>query len=189
MLNGVWSAVLIRTGKRLRSPALLADGRHLLADVVTSVGVAIGVGLVVLTGYLVLDPILAAATGVYVLWSGMAMIWMSVGGLMDAAPQPAVVNRIRELVAESAVGAIEAHDLRMRHAGKLTFLEFHLVVPGLDDGGRVARDLRPHRGDAAGRDAAPDDHHPRRAGGEGEAARGAGAVRRGAVTEDSRARR
>ena len=70
VLNGVWSAVLIRTGKRIRSPALLADGRHLLADVVTSVGVTIGVGLVVLTGYLVLDPILAAATGVYVLWSG-----------------------------------------------------------------------------------------------------------------------
>ena len=69
-----WSAMLIRTGKRLRSPALTADGRHLLADVVTSVGVAIGVGLVVLTGYLVLDPIIAAATGVYVLWSGMAMI-------------------------------------------------------------------------------------------------------------------
>ena len=130
VLNGGWSALLIRTGKRLRSPALLADGRHLLADVVTSVGLAIGVGLVVLTGYLVLDPILAAAAGVYVLWSGTAMIWMSVGGLMDAAPQPAVVNRIRELVAESAVGAIEAHDLRMRHAGRVTFLEFHLVVPG-----------------------------------------------------------
>ncbi len=81
----------------MRSPALLADGRHLLADVVTSIGIAIGVGLVVLTGYLVLDPMIAAATGVYVLWSGTAMIWMSVGGLMDAAPQAAVVQRIREL--------------------------------------------------------------------------------------------
>jgi cation diffusion facilitator family transporter len=130
LLNGAWSALLIRTGRRLRSPALLADGQHLLADVVTSVGIAVGVGLVVLTGYLVLDPLLAAATGVYVLWSGMAMISMSVGGLMDAAPQPAVVHRIRELVGESAAGAIEAHDLRMRHAGKVTFLEFHLVVSG-----------------------------------------------------------
>ena len=130
VLNAVWSAVLIRTGRRLRSPALIADGRHLLADVVTSVGIAIGVGLVVQTGYLLLDPILAAATGVYVLWSGMAMISISVGGLMDAAPEPAVINRIRELVAESAAGAIEAHDLRTRHAGKVTFLEFHLVVPG-----------------------------------------------------------
>ena len=49
---------------------------------------------------------------------------------MDAAPEPAVINRIRELVADSAAGAIEAHDLRTRHAGRLTFLEFHLVVPG-----------------------------------------------------------
>ena len=49
---------------------------------------------------------------------------------MDAAPEPAVVRRIRDLVAQSAAGAIEAHDLRMRYAGRLTFLEFHLVVPG-----------------------------------------------------------
>jgi len=130
VLNGAWSVLLLRSGKRLRSPALIADGRHLVADVVTSVGVAIGVVLAVVTGYLPLDPLLAAATGVYVLWSGMKMISDSVGGLMDAAPEPAVVQRIRELVAESAAGAIEAHDLRMRHAGRLTFLEFHLVVPG-----------------------------------------------------------
>nr|UXE44800.1 ferrous-iron efflux pump FieF [uncultured bacterium] len=130
VLNGAWSLLLIRTGERLRSPALTADGWHLFADVVTSIGVVIGVGLTVLTGYLPLDPILAAATGVYVLWSGMAMIFASVGGLMDAAPEAAVVRRIRELVGENAAGAIEAHDLRMRHAGRLTFLEFHLVVPG-----------------------------------------------------------
>jgi cation diffusion facilitator family transporter len=130
VLNAAWSVVLIRTGRRLRSPALVADGRHLFADVITSVGIVLGVGLTVLTGYLVLDPILAAATGVYVLWSGMVMISSSVGGLMDAAPPPNVVHRIRELVADSAAGAIEAHDLRMRYAGRLTFLEFHLVVPG-----------------------------------------------------------
>lgn len=130
VLNGGWSWLLIRTGKRLRSPALQADGRHLLADVVTSVGIAVGVGLVVLTGYIVLDPIIAAITAVYVLWSGMAMISASVGGLMDAAPEPEVVQRIRSLVGDSATGALEAHDLRMRHAGKVAFLEFHLVVPG-----------------------------------------------------------
>lgn len=130
VLNGAWSAVLLRSGRRLRSPALVADGKHLFADVITSIGIACGVVLTVLTGYLVLDPILAAATGVYVLWSGMMMISSSVGGLMDAAPQPSVVHRIRGLVAESAAGAIEAHDLRMRYAGRLTFLDFHLVVPG-----------------------------------------------------------
>ncbi len=129
-LNGAWSWRLLRTGRRLRSPVLQADGRHLLADVVTSAGIALGVALAVVTGRLELDPLLAAAAGVYVLWSGMAMIFSSVGGLMDAAPEQAVINRIRELVAESAVGALEAHDLRTRHAGRLTFLEFHLVVPG-----------------------------------------------------------
>jgi cation diffusion facilitator family transporter len=130
VINAAWSWVLIAAGRRLRSPVLSADGGHLLADVVTSVGIAAGVLLAVYTGYLILDPLLAAATGVYVLWSGVRMISSSVSGLMDEAPEPAVVNRIRELVANSAAGAIEAHDLRTRHAGRLTFLEFHLVVPG-----------------------------------------------------------
>ena len=130
VLNAGWSWWLLRAGRALRSPALTADGRHLLADVVTSVGILAGLGLVALTGLRLLDPALAAATGVYVLWSGIATISASVGGLMDAAPEPAVVQRIRELVAENAAGALEAHDLRTRHAGRLTFLEFHLVVPG-----------------------------------------------------------
>lgn len=130
VLNGAWSWLLIRTGRRLRSPALVADGQHLMTDVVTSAGVLLGLGLVIVTGSLRLDPLLAFAIGVYVLWSGMRMIWASVSGLMDAAPEPAVVQRIRELVAESAIGALEAHDLRSRHSGRMTFLEFHLVVPG-----------------------------------------------------------
>lgn len=130
VLNGAWSWLLMRTGRRLRSPALVADGQHLMTDVVTSAGVLLGLGLVIVTGSLKIDPLLAFAIGVYVLWAGMRMIWASVSGLMDAAPEPAVVQRIRELVAESATGALEAHDLRSRHSGRLTFLEFHLVVPG-----------------------------------------------------------
>ncbi|MBW4091444.1 MAG: cation transporter [Proteobacteria bacterium] len=130
VVNAGWAWWLLRAGRQLRSPALAADGVHLQADVVTSVGILAGLGLVALTGFRVLDPGLAAATGVYVLWSGMRTISASVGGLMDAAPEPAVVQRIRDLVAEHAVGALEAHDLRTRHAGRLTFLEFHLVVPG-----------------------------------------------------------
>ena len=130
VVNAFWSWYLLRAGRQLRSPALAADGMHLRSDVVTSVGVLAGVGLVALSGVRVLDPLLAAATGVYVLWSGMVMIFHSVGGLMDAAPEPAVVQRIRDVVAANAQGAIEAHDLRTRHAGRQTFLEFHLVVPG-----------------------------------------------------------
>jgi cation diffusion facilitator family transporter len=122
--------LLLRRGRNLRSPALLADGRHLVADVVTSLGVLIGVAFVFATGQQWLDPLLAAATGVYILVSGFFVIRDSVGGLMDAAPAAEIVERIRALVGEHASGAIEAHDLRTRHAGRLTFLEFHLVVPG-----------------------------------------------------------
>ena len=130
LINGGWSVVLARVGRRLRSPALVADGKHLMTDVVTSAGIAAGLGVAILSGMLLLDPLIAALTGLYVLGSGMRMVSGSVGGLMDAAPEPAVLARIRELVAESAFGAIEAHDLRTRLAGRLTFLEFHLVVPG-----------------------------------------------------------
>jgi cation diffusion facilitator family transporter len=130
VLNALWAAVLFRASRKLRSPALRGDAQHLLADVATSVGVVGGVGLAVLTGYLVLDPLLAVATGVHVLYAGTHMITDSVGGLMDAAPGPAVVSRIRAVIAENAAGAIEAHDLRTRNAGRVNFLDFHLVVPG-----------------------------------------------------------
>ena len=130
VINAGWAFLLIRAGRQTRSPALMADGKHLVADVVTSIGVIVGVSLAVLTGHLILDPLLAAATGLHVLWSGATMISSSVGGLMDAAPAAEIVERIRVLVGTHAQGAIEAHDLRTRHAGKLTFLEFHLVVPG-----------------------------------------------------------
>ena len=104
--------------------------RHLVADVVTSAGVLVGVGLVALTGVLWLDPLLAALTAVNILWSGGRLVRESVGGLMDEAVEPGLLARIRRVVSTQAEGAIEAHDLRTRHAGRLIFIEFHLVVPG-----------------------------------------------------------
>jgi cation diffusion facilitator family transporter len=130
VINLAWSRMLLRSGTKLRSPTLMADGKHLLSDVVTSVGVLIGVGLVLLTGLPWLDPAVAVLAASYVLASGILVIKGSVGGLMDAAPAGEIVDRIRTIVGEQAQGAIEAHDLRTRHAGRLTFLEFHLVVPG-----------------------------------------------------------
>lgn len=130
-LNLVWGLVLVRAARRLRSPALAADGRHLLSDVVTSVGVLAGFGLAIATGIWWIDPLLAAATALYILVSGTMVIRSSVGGLMDEAPAADIVARIRTLVGAHAEGAIEAHDMRTRHAGRLTFLEFHLVVPAL----------------------------------------------------------
>jgi cation diffusion facilitator family transporter len=129
IINLAWALVLLERGKKLRSPALRADAHHLISDVVTSAGVLLGVGLVVVTGLRWLDPLLGAATAIYILVSGTLVISHSVGGLMDAAPAPEVVDRIRTLVGKHAGGAIEAHDLRTRHAGRVTFLEFHLVVP------------------------------------------------------------
>ena len=130
LINGVWAWALIRAGKRLRAITLVADGKHLISDVVTSVGVAAGFGLTVLTGYRMLDPLIAAATGVYVLWSGTSMILGSVGGLMDIAPDSAAMTRIQTVIANSGAGSIESHDLRARAAGRVTFLDFHLVGPG-----------------------------------------------------------
>jgi divalent metal cation (Fe/Co/Zn/Cd) transporter len=67
---------------------------------------------------------------VYVLWTGASLIRGSVGGLMDMAPDAAELRRINELIAEHGAGSIEVHDLRARQAGRLTFVDFHLVVPG-----------------------------------------------------------
>jgi cation diffusion facilitator family transporter len=130
VINVAWAQLLLRRGRALRSPALVADARHLQADVVTSIGVLVGVGLVLATGLVWLDPLVAVLAAIYVLVSGVLVIKGSVGGLMDAAPADEIVSRIRTIVGEHAAGAIEAHDLRTRHAGRLTFLEFHLVVPG-----------------------------------------------------------
>lgn len=128
--NAGWCAVLFRHGRAARSPALLADARHLLADVVTSLGVLVGVGLVVLTGILWIDAAVAALTALNILWSGSKVMRESVAGLMDEAVPPDLLARIRAAVSTHAAGAIEAHDLRSRHAGRITFIEFHLVVPG-----------------------------------------------------------
>jgi cation diffusion facilitator family transporter len=128
-INAAWAALLFRRGRAARSPALLADARHLLADVVTSAGVLAGVALVALTGMLWLDPLLAALTALNILWSGSRLMRESVGGLMDEAVPAETLARIRDLVAANAEGAIEAHDLRTRHSGRFTFVEFHLVVP------------------------------------------------------------
>ena len=129
-LNAAWCSVLFKRGSVLRSPALLADARHLRSDVVTSVGVLVGVALAMATGLLWLDPLLAALTAVNILFSGARLVRESVGGLMDEALSPELLAEIRATVAAEAEGAIEAHDIRSRQAGRSTFIEFHLVVPG-----------------------------------------------------------
>jgi cation diffusion facilitator family transporter len=129
VINGLWCALLMREGRKRRSPALLADGRHLQTDVVSSVGVMGGLAAAYLTGLPWLDPLLACLVALNILWSGTRLIKESVGGLMDEAVEPKVMTSIRSAIAEGGDGAIEAHDLRTRAAGSATFIEFHLVVP------------------------------------------------------------
>lgn len=130
LVNVGWAWVLIRTGRRQASLSLEADGRHLMTDVLSTVAVLVGVLLAIVTGYQRLDAILAAFVAVTILWSGWQLIRQSVGGLMDAAVAPETLNAIREIISASADGAIEAHDIRTRQAGRVTFIDFHLVVPG-----------------------------------------------------------
>ncbi len=129
-VNAGWAWVLRGAARQARSPALAGDARHLMGDVVTSCGVVAGVGLVLATGVLRLDPLVGAGTAIYVLWSGVHLIGASVGGLMDMAPSDDTVARIERVLVAQGGGAIEAHDIRTRQAGRSTFVQFHLVVPG-----------------------------------------------------------
>ncbi|WP_105317094.1 cation diffusion facilitator family transporter [Thermus tenuipuniceus] len=131
LINGLLAWHLLRQGRRLRSPALTADGYHVLSDVLTSVGVLAGVGLAWATGLWVLDPLLALLVAGNILLMGFRLVRQSVGGLMDEGLSPAEVGRIRKTIAEALGGrALEVHDLKTRKAGNRAFLEFHLVVPG-----------------------------------------------------------
>ena len=130
VLNAAWAWFLMREGRLHLSPALLADGRHLLTDVLSSVGVIVGVAIVVLTGIEKLDPIIAGLVAVNVLWNGWRIMRESVSGLMDESVPNEDLARVRDLIASNGAGAVEAHDVKTRRAGKLSFIEFHLVVAG-----------------------------------------------------------
>lgn len=130
VINAGWAAYLFRFGRHRRSPAFIAEAWHLTSDVISSVGVIIALMLVVLTGWVILDPLIAVIVAVNILWSGWRVIRDSVSGLMDQAVPGSVESEIRSIIATEANGALEVHDLRTRNAGRATFIEFHLVVPG-----------------------------------------------------------
>ncbi|KOX90924.1 Ferrous-iron efflux pump FieF [Thermus aquaticus] len=130
-LNGLLAYRLISLGKALRSPALAADGYHVLSDVLTSLGVLLGVGLAWATGFWALDPLLALLVAANILYMGFRLVRESLGGLLDEGLSPEEVARIQALIARELSGkALEVHDLKTRKAGHRAFLEFHLVVPG-----------------------------------------------------------
>jgi cation diffusion facilitator family transporter len=129
-INAGWAAFLIARGKAWKSPALTAGGWHILTDVLTSVGVLAGLLLSLWSGISALDSLLAALVGANILWAGYHIITSSISSLLDEAASPDDQTEIRAAIQESGAGAIQAHDIRTRHAGRVTFIEFHLVVPG-----------------------------------------------------------
>ncbi len=127
-VNAVWAGILIVNGRRHKSPALVADGHHVMTDVVTSAGVLAGLVAAVATGWTILDPLLALIVALNILWQGWRVISSSLDGLMDRAVEPDEHMRIRDIISANSKGALEVHDLKTRIAGRATFIEFHLVV-------------------------------------------------------------
>lgn len=130
VLNLVWGLTMLQAGRTRRSPALVAGGQHVLSDVWTGVALVIGVALIPITGWARLDALLAGFVALNVLRVGWEVMRESIAGLMDQAPDGATLDQIRDIIAANGQGAIEAHDIRTRIVGAMTFLDFHLVVPG-----------------------------------------------------------
>lgn len=127
-INAVWAFVLIRNGRAHRSPALEADGRHVMTDVITSLGVVVGLVGAIFTGWHILDPLLALLVALNILWQGWKVVGESLSGLMDKAVDTQEHMRIRDIISANSKGALEVHDLKTRIAGRATFIEFHMVV-------------------------------------------------------------
>lgn len=130
VINAGWGWMLVARGRQWRSPALIADGWHMLMDVWTSAGVLVGLGLAVATGVRWLDPFVGALVACHILWSGMRLTVGSLSGLLDEAVSGDIKDQINAAIKANAEGALQVHDIRTRQAGPKTFIEFHLVVPG-----------------------------------------------------------
>jgi cation diffusion facilitator family transporter len=129
-INGGVGVVLLRAGRRLRSITLTADAQHLLTDVWTSLGVAAGVALVGLTGWLVLDPLVALLMAANIVRIGIRLLSDSAHGLLDTALPGEDQEVIANVLSKYEAQGIQFHALRTRGAGQRRFISLHLLVPG-----------------------------------------------------------
>jgi len=120
---------LLRTGKRVRSLTLEADGRHVLSDSWTSAGVVAGLGLVWLTGEAWLDPVAALVVGVNLAFTGVGLVRQAAGGLLDEEDTALLGTLVRAADAARVPGIIRVHRLRAIRAGRFTHVDAHLIVP------------------------------------------------------------
>jgi cation diffusion facilitator family transporter len=130
VINLSVARVLIRVGRRTHSIILEADGQHLMTDVWTSFGVIVGLILVALTGWTILDPLLALLVAGNIVWTAWDLIRRSFNGLMDHALPPAEQQAVRAALDAFMTTGLHYHALRTRQAGARKFVDFHLLVPG-----------------------------------------------------------
>jgi cation diffusion facilitator family transporter len=129
-LNFAVARTLIHAGRRHRSLTLEADGRHLMTDVWTSAGVVAGVAGVAVTGWNLLDPLIALAVAANIVITGIRLMRRSAGGLMDRALPPDELAQVREVLARYESRDVQFHALRTRQAGRRSFVSFHVLTPG-----------------------------------------------------------
>ncbi len=144
LVNGIVGIVLLRAGAKHRSPTLRADGKHPLTDVITSVGVIVGVGLVVLTDEPLLDPIVAILVAVNILATGVKLLRESLAGLMDAALSEPDTEKIVAILRSHTRREVRFHGLQTRVAGRESFCNFDLLVPStwtVREGHELAEDI------------------------------------------------
>jgi cation diffusion facilitator family transporter len=130
LANLAVARVLLRAGRRHHSIAIEADGHHLMADVWTSVAVVAGILAVGATGWLRLDPAVALAVAVHVVWSGGRLVRRSWLGLLDAALPPSELAEVRAALERHGSSEVRFHAVRTRQAGARRFVSMHVLVPG-----------------------------------------------------------
>jgi cation diffusion facilitator family transporter len=129
-INGGVAWVLLQAGQRLHSITLRADAHHLLTDVWTSAGVVVGILLVNLTGWLILDPLIAIAVALNIIWTGLRLLRETASGLLDRSLPKEEQQIVFDVLGNYHQQGIVFHALRSRVAGSRRFISLHILVPG-----------------------------------------------------------
>jgi len=130
LVNLAVARVLYRAGRKYRSIALEADAHHLMTDVWTSAGVLAGIGIVALTGWDRLDPIVAVAVAVNITWAGGKLVHRSALGLLDTALPADEQGAVQRVLDSHRGPEVQFHALRTRQAASRRFVSVHVLVPG-----------------------------------------------------------
>ncbi|MGE5525629.1 MAG: cation diffusion facilitator family transporter [Rhodospirillaceae bacterium] len=130
-MNFAAAKTMLGVAKKHDSIAIEADAKHLLTDVWTTAGVLAGLAVIMLAPeWHVLDPLIAVAVAVHIIFTGIELLRRTTHGLMDAALPREEIRKTEEVIQRLLPASASFHDLRTRKAGARRFIEFHLLVPG-----------------------------------------------------------